>query len=169
MKHRIALGAAVTAACGMIISQLAAQQREAQQPAGPYTAEQASAGRAAYQANCASCHAPDLSGREGPQLAGANFISQWGDKTVGDLIGFMRATMPPGAGGSLPDQTYINLAAFILDANSARPRKWCSRMSTIPSIRAPGSLTIATISSSSAWESGCQRVHRRRAARTGPR
>ena len=29
--------------------------------------------------------------------------------------------MPPGAGGSLPDQTYINLAAFILDANSARP------------------------------------------------
>jgi len=29
--------------------------------------------------------------------------------------------MPPGAGGSLPDQTYINLAAFILDANGARP------------------------------------------------
>ena len=32
----------------------------------------------------------------------------------------MRATMPPGAGGSLPDQTYVNLAAFILDANGAR-------------------------------------------------
>ncbi len=29
--------------------------------------------------------------------------------------------MPPGTGGSLSDQTYINLAAFILDANSARP------------------------------------------------
>ena len=122
MKTRITLGAAVIAACGMIVSQLVAQQRGAQQrPAGPYMAEQASAGRAAYQANCASCHAPDLSGREGPQLAGANFMSQWGDKTAGDLIGFMRATMPPGAGGSLPDQTYINLAAFILDANSARP------------------------------------------------
>ena len=48
-------------------------------------------------------------------------MTQWGDKTAGDLIGFMRATMPPGAAGSLPDQTYINLAAFILDANSARP------------------------------------------------
>jgi alcohol dehydrogenase (cytochrome c) len=93
----------------------------AQSPAGPYTAEQAQTGRAAYQINCASCHAPDLSGREGPQLAGSNFMSQWGDKTAADLIGFMRATMPPGAGGSLPDQTYINLAAFILDANSARP------------------------------------------------
>src|SRR5205823_2632233 len=43
------------------------------------------------------------------------------DKTTGDLIGFMRATMPPGAGGSLPDQTYVTLAAFILDANGARP------------------------------------------------
>jgi alcohol dehydrogenase (cytochrome c) len=113
-KTRLTMGALVIAACGVTI---VAQQSGA----GPYTAAQASAGRAAYQANCASCHAPDLSGREGPQLAGANFMSQWGDKTTGDLIGFMRATMPPGAGGSLPDQTYINLAAFILDANSARP------------------------------------------------
>src|SRR5580692_6186249 len=86
-----------------------------------YTAAQATAGRAASQTNCASCHAPDLSGREGPQLAGSNFIRQWGDKTTGELVGFIRATMPPGAGGSLPDQTYTNVAAFILDANSARP------------------------------------------------
>ena len=93
----------------------------AQQSGASYTAEQAQAGRGAYQINCAACHAPDLSGREGPQLAGTNFMNQWGDKTAGDLIGFMRATMPPGAGGSLPDQTYINLAAFILDANSAQP------------------------------------------------
>ena len=114
MKTRITLGAAVIAACGVTI---VAQQTGA----GPYTAAQAQAGRTAYQATCASCHAPDLSGREGPQLAGANFMTQWGDKTTGDLIGFMRTTMPPGAGGSLPDQTYINLAAFILDANSARP------------------------------------------------
>src|SRR3954469_11096902 len=93
--------AAIVVACGVI---------GAQGPAGSYTAAQAGAGRAAYQANCASCHAPDLSGREGPQLAGANFMAQWADKSTGDLIGFMRATMPPGAGGSLPDQTYINLA-----------------------------------------------------------
>jgi alcohol dehydrogenase (cytochrome c) len=119
VKTRITLGTAVVAACGvMVVSQQGGAQ---QRPAGPYTAGQASAGRTDYQTNCAACHAPDLSGREGPQLAGANFMSQWGDKTTGDLIGFMRATMPPGAGGSLPDQTYINLAAFILDANSARP------------------------------------------------
>jgi alcohol dehydrogenase (cytochrome c) len=99
----------------IIVTHLAGQQT-----AGPYTAEQASTGRTAYQSNCAPCHASDLSGREGPQLAGRNFLSQWGDKTVGELIAFMRATMPPGAGNSLPDQTYVNIAAFILDANSAR-------------------------------------------------
>jgi alcohol dehydrogenase (cytochrome c) len=117
VKIRITLGA-MAVACGVVI--LVAQQATA-----PYTAGQAAAGRAAYQAECAACHGPDLSGREGPQLAGANFMSQWGDRTAGELIGFLRATMPPGgppgAGGSLSDQTYVNLAAFILDANSARP------------------------------------------------
>ncbi len=101
----------------MLVTQLVAQQR----PPGPYTAAQAGSGRAAYQTNCEACHAPDLSGREGPQLAGSTFMSQWGARTTGELIAFMRATMPPGAGGSLPDQTYVDLAAFILDANSARP------------------------------------------------
>jgi alcohol dehydrogenase (cytochrome c) len=113
VKIRITLGVAVVA-CGVVI--LVAQQAN-----GPYTAGQAAAGRAAYQTNCAACHAPDLSGREGPQLAGMNFMSQWGDRTAGELIGFLRSTMPPGAGGSLPDQAYVDIAAFILDANSARP------------------------------------------------
>jgi hypothetical protein len=85
------------AACNVVIGQ--------QSAAGPYTAAQATSGRAAYAANCSSCHAPDLSGREGPPLAGANFMSQWGAKTTGELISFMRLTMPPGAAASLPDQT----------------------------------------------------------------
>ena len=47
----------------------------AQQAAGVFTIEQATAGRAVYQANCASCHLPDLAGRnEAPQLAGGNFM-----------------------------------------------------------------------------------------------
>ena len=67
-----------------------------QGPAGPYTQDQAAAGRSIYQTNCASCHSGDLSGREGPPLAGANFLAQWGDRTAGELIGFMQSTMPPG-------------------------------------------------------------------------
>ncbi len=104
---------AALAACGVMF--LAAQQR----PAGPYTQNQAAAGRAVYEINCVSCHAADLSGREGPPLAGANFMAQWGDRTAGELIQYMQSTMPP-SGGALPADSYLNLAAFILDANSAQ-------------------------------------------------
>ena len=69
MKTQMILAMAA-AACGVVI--LVAQQR----PAGPYTQDQAAAGHAIYQTNCASCHAADLSGREGPQLAGANYLAQ---------------------------------------------------------------------------------------------
>ncbi|MGH9648400.1 MAG: PQQ-binding-like beta-propeller repeat protein [Bryobacteraceae bacterium] len=117
MKIRIVL-AMSAAACGVAI--LVAQLSLAQQrPAGPYTQEQAAAGRTTYQTSCASCHSPDLSGKEGPQLAGASFLAQWGGKTAGELIAFMQSTMPPG-GANLPGDAYSNLAAFILDANGAR-------------------------------------------------
>ena len=72
MKTPMIVAAVLVAIGGVVI--LFAQQL----PAGPYTADQVMAGRAAYQTNCASCHAPDLSGREGPQLAGANFIAAMG-------------------------------------------------------------------------------------------
>src|SRR5438477_692323 len=68
---------------------------QAQTPAGPFTAAQATAGRTAYQANCASCHLPDLSGRnEAPQLAGTNLINAWGDRPVSELIAYICASMP---------------------------------------------------------------------------
>jgi alcohol dehydrogenase (cytochrome c) len=93
----------------------------AQQP-GPYTAQQAASGRSIYQGNCAICHVADLGGRnEAPQLAGSNFIGEWGDRTTGDLITFIEATMPPNNPRGLGDEAYINLAAFILEANGAHP------------------------------------------------
>ena len=62
----------------------------------PYTAAQAAAGRGLYQANCAGCHGSDLAGRnDAPQLAGAQFVGTWGSRTVGDLVGFIQAAMPP--------------------------------------------------------------------------
>ncbi len=116
MKIRIllAVAAAVAAMVGGVWVSFAQQT-----PDGPYTQGQATAGRSIYQANCASCHGNDLTGGQGPQLAGANFLAQWGDRTAGDLISFMQLTMPPGGAG-LQGDSYVNLAAFILDANSAR-------------------------------------------------
>jgi PQQ-dependent dehydrogenase (methanol/ethanol family) len=91
------------------------------QTAGPYTADQANSGRAAYQASCAGCHGGDLAGRnDAAPLAGANFIANWGDRTTADLIAFMQGAMPPGNPGGLGEQTYTNITAFILESNGAR-------------------------------------------------
>jgi alcohol dehydrogenase (cytochrome c) len=90
-------------------------------PAGPYTAAQAAVGRTSYATNCSSCHGNDLGGGfESPQLAGSNFLREWGDRTAGDLVAFISATMPPGNKNGLGDDAYLNIAAFILDANGAR-------------------------------------------------
>src|SRR6476620_7558124 len=95
---------------------LAAQHAPARPPA-VFTAAQATAGQAAYQSNCASCHQPDLGGQnEAPQLAGTNFRTSWRAKTTKDLIDYMSATMPPGK-PSLAAEEYVNIAAFILRSN----------------------------------------------------
>ena len=93
----------------------------AQQPsAAPvYTAAQAAAGRAAYEANCASCHVADLGGRnEAPQLAGADFMSKWRTQGVDALFGLIRSTMPPG-GARLSDDQYLAIVAYMLQSNGA--------------------------------------------------
>src|SRR5262249_13022394 len=85
-----------------------------------YTASQAADGLAAYQTDCASCHLPDLTGRnEAPQLAGGNFMNTWGARTTVDLIRYIQATMPPANRGGLSAETYTNIVGFILQANGA--------------------------------------------------
>ncbi len=94
----------------------------AQQPArsGPFTAEQATAGRAIYQSTCAACHLPDMKGTfEAPPLAGANFMNTWRNRPTSDLFTRIRNTMPISNPGSLSDQDAANLVAFILQANGA--------------------------------------------------
>ncbi len=88
-------------------------------PAPVYTAAQAAAGQASYQANCASCHQATLVGQnEAPALAGANFKTTWRGRTTKDLVEYMAATMPPGR-PSLGEAEYLNITAFVLQANGA--------------------------------------------------
>jgi alcohol dehydrogenase (cytochrome c) len=108
------LGIAVVAICGVAV---VAGQPPASAPI--FTGEQAAVGRAAYAANCASCHLPDLGGRnEAPPLAGANFMSTWGTRTTKDLFDYMSAAMPPG-GASLEPAQYAAITSFILQFNGA--------------------------------------------------
>src|SRR5260370_5895505 len=99
------------------------------------TARQADAGQLVYRANCASCHLPDLSGRnEAPALTGANFMSAWGKRTTTDLLTAIQSTMPPGNRGSLDADAYVSLVAFLLAANGASPPNRPLNPSTEPLI-----------------------------------
>jgi alcohol dehydrogenase (cytochrome c) len=112
---RIAFACGATALFGMAIT--SAQQTTR---TGPYTAEQASAGRASYQAKCASCHLPDLKGsNEAPPLAGGNFVNTWRNRAVSDLLDRIRNTMPLSSPGSLGEQEAAGIVAYILQMNGA--------------------------------------------------
>ena len=114
-RHRL-LAVLFIAACGVV---LVAGQRQPGAP-GPFNAAQAQAGRDAYEANCSSCHRPDLRGSgEAPALAGANFITAWRDLSTKDLYDRIRLSMPPGAPGSLGEPTYLAIVAHILQVNGA--------------------------------------------------
>lgn len=92
----------------------------AQQAMAPYTSTQAGQGRADYMAQCASCHQANLTGGgEAPSLAAGNFMKSWGGKSTRDLYKYIKAAMPLGRGGSLPDASYSNIVAFLLSANGA--------------------------------------------------
>src|SRR5882762_8829546 len=99
---------------GLTMVLIAAQQPPAQSRAA-FTAAQADAGRSAYDASCSGCHLRDLKGSfEAPQLAGGNFLNEWGDKTVADLHTYLMASMPPTDPGAPGGQTMINIVAYVL-------------------------------------------------------
>jgi len=108
-------------AASIVIAALSAIRLAGQQTAAPFTAAQATAGAAAYQTNCATCHQPDLKGSgTAPTLAGAEFIGGWGTRTTRVLLTFIQLTMPPASPGALGADVYANITAFILQSNGAQ-------------------------------------------------
>jgi cytochrome c len=89
---------------------------------GVYTVEQATRGRIQYMQACASCHAGDLRGDStAPSLIEESFSFQWGDTTVGELFERIRMLMPSNRPGSLSNQSYRDIVAFILQSNKLPP------------------------------------------------
>ncbi len=112
LRTHALLAVAAAATCSVM---LVAGQAQPAGPAGPFTAEQAAAGRTAYATSCAGCHGADLDGV--PALSGGAFTGPWSTRTTRDLIGLIRTTMPTDNPGGLPEQTYVNIAAFIMQFN----------------------------------------------------
>lgn len=82
---------------------------------GWYTVAQAEAGQEAYIEHCAACHGTDLRG-VGPfaPIIGATFMDRWGEQSAAALYSYIHATMPDGAGGSLAEEAYADIFAYLL-------------------------------------------------------
>jgi len=140
MKYKPLLFASAVLGSGLFVS-------NGQQPApgAIFTSDQAEAGRVAYENSCGKCHTPTLLGRTGapdelpplssisleyqkfigprgtvPPLAGPVFLSRWGNKTAGQLISRFQETVDYFALEE-NNETTVNITAYILQANGAKP------------------------------------------------
>lgn len=88
-----------------------------------FTAAQESAGSAAFQTNCSTCHGTHLEGGAGPALSGPNFktLSSKVKANVSDIFTYMTTNMPLNAPASLSHTEYVNIMAFILSKNGFTP------------------------------------------------
>ncbi len=112
--RRAAAAAGVVLLSGAAPSGAAAQSAE-----GVYAAAQAAAGRAVYEQECARCHQSNLQGSfEAPQLAGESFLRFWGDLSPRDLYDRISSSMPPDE-DALADEAYVDVVAYLLQANGA--------------------------------------------------
>src|SRR5262249_35035192 len=87
-----------------------------------FTEAQARRGQSLYQSRCASCHGVQLEGGSSSPLSGGRFMEKWGrgNHNVDELYYITRTTMPYGAGGTLSNQQYIDIIAYILKVNGYR-------------------------------------------------
>jgi mono/diheme cytochrome c family protein len=83
---------------------------------GVYTDAQAVRATASFNQSCANCHS--LAPQGNRSLAGDKFWEGFTQKTVGDLLTYVRTNMPNGNGGSLSASTYNDLVALILKSNN---------------------------------------------------
>jgi mono/diheme cytochrome c family protein len=75
-----------------------------------YANEQAVRGQEVYQATCARCHPPG-------HLDGEAFEVGWNERRVFDLYSLLTNTMPQDKPGSLSDEQYIDVIAYLLQRN----------------------------------------------------
>ena len=86
---------------------------------GVFTSAQALRGGGLYNENCASCHGQDFMGDEmAPSIAGNDFIVFWTEVPVGSLFERIKVSMPADGPGRLTDEEYVDVVAYLLDANS---------------------------------------------------
>nr|WP_299593155.1 cytochrome c [Sphingomonas bacterium] len=88
-------------------------------PAGPttttgvYSEAQSERGAAVYAQHCAACHGAALTAGSAPPLTGP-FWSSWNGRSMAELYGLVRGSMPQDAPSSLSDTAYADVTAHML-------------------------------------------------------
>jgi cytochrome c len=118
-----ALGVAmVLAAAGAGAFSLPGQEQAGQRSVweGVYSEAQAARGHTQYERSCTNCHGADLQGdaaQEVPPLVEDTFLARWSGRTVQSLFEKISQGMPASNPGSLAAPVYLDIVAYILQAN----------------------------------------------------
>ena len=89
---------------------------------GVYSANQARRGGTRYATSCASCHLEDLSGTlagdaGAPPLRGEPFIRLIDGWSGRRLFDYVKTTMPADDPSALTDEAYLDILAYVFQAN----------------------------------------------------
>ena len=108
-----------------------------------YTQPQAMRGRDVYVAYCKQCHTPE-------SHTGKVFHATWNGRRLWDLYAFVRDRMPKTEPGSLSDEEYADVVAYLLKMNQMPSGKYempsdSARLASIRiATRAPIKVTKST-------------------------
>lgn len=84
--------------------------------------DQVAEGKTVYANACAECHGSALEGMAHfPALVGPPFQDRWNERTVGELHTYVVEQMPLGAAGTLSDEAYAAVVAYLLERNGVEP------------------------------------------------
>ena len=79
-------------------------------PPATYLPAQAAHGKEIYDQTCATCH-------QATKFVGQEFVESWNDRRVYDFYSLVRGTMPLDNPGGLKEQEYLDVVAYLLQAN----------------------------------------------------
>ena len=93
-------------------------------PPATYSPIQAEQGEAVFKRACATCHAPT-------QFIGQRFVESWNGRRLFDFYALVRSTMPLNDPGSLKEEEYLGVLAYLLKANHAAAGRDSLRPDTV--------------------------------------
>lgn len=116
MKYGMCVGAAMLAVAVSVTA--SSEQKTVKDKV--YTKEQATKASEQFEKFCAKCHIKEKvpeGKKPGPSLTGEEFLTNWEDRTVAELLENIYTTMPNDGATTLTKEETADLAALILQMN----------------------------------------------------